>query len=301
MLLSRVRFPFAAILLAAAATFCAPAESPEGSTTPLSFAVQYDGSVRTGPLDGRVILLIASADDPEPRFQLRSEPARSAQGFGIDVEAWEPGTAAMIDGSTFGHPIEALADLPPGDYSVQAVLNVYETFDLATGHTVSLPPDRGEGQQWNRKPGNLYSTPKTVRVDPSQAGTIEIVLEQVIPEIEGPEDTKFVRHIRMRSDLLSEFWGQEMYIGAHVLVPEFEGPFDFVFVDADKDWYVRYLEMMLPKLEPGACFTAHNVTTRRGGWVREFLEALYATPGLETEIDESGNGLSVSYLEKGAD
>ncbi len=88
---------------------------------------------------------------------------------------------------------------------------------------------------------------------------------------------------------------------AHVLVPELEGPFDFVFVDADKDWYVRYLEMVLPKLEPGGCFTAHNVTTRRGGWVREFLEALEATPGLETEIDESGNGLSVSYLEKGGD
>jgi predicted O-methyltransferase YrrM len=88
---------------------------------------------------------------------------------------------------------------------------------------------------------------------------------------------------------------------AHVLVPELEGPFDFVFVDADKDWYVRYLEMVLPKLEPGGCFTAHNVTTRRGGWVREFLEALYATPGLETEIDESGNGLSVSFLEKGTD
>ena len=85
---------------------------------------------------------------------------------------------------------------------------------------------------------------------------------------------------------------------AHVLVSELEGPFDFVFVDADKDWYVRYLEMVLPKLEPGGCFTAHNVTTRRGGWVREFLEALYATPGLETEIDESGNGLSVSFLEE---
>jgi len=88
---------------------------------------------------------------------------------------------------------------------------------------------------------------------------------------------------------------------AHVLVPELEGPFDFIFVDADKDWYVRYLEMVLPNLEPGGCFTAHNVTTRRGGWVGEFLEALYATPGLETEINESGNGLSVSFLEKGAD
>ena len=110
--------------------------------------------------------------------------------------------------------------LPAGEYSVQAVLNVYETFNLATGHTVMLPPDRGEGQQWARKPGNLYSTPKTVRIDPSRAETIEIVLDQVIPEIEPPEDTKYIKHIRMRSDLLSEFWGRDMYLGAHVLVPE---------------------------------------------------------------------------------
>ena len=88
---------------------------------------------------------------------------------------------------------------------------------------------------------------------------------------------------------------------AHVLVSELEGPFDFVFVDADKDWYVRYFEMVLPKLEAGGCFTAHNVTMRRVGWVREFLEVLHATPGLETEINDSGNGLSVSYFRKGAE
>jgi len=53
---------------------------------------------------------------------------------------------------------------------------------------------------------------------------------------------------------------------AHELVPQLEGPFDFVFSDADKDWYTRYFEWMLPKLEVGGCFAAHNVqqSTRRG-------------------------------------
>ncbi|MCK5489315.1 MAG: hypothetical protein KAI98_04980, partial [Gemmatimonadetes bacterium] len=220
MLLFRSRTPVFAILLAAAAVACAPAGGADDGTIPLSFAVHYDSDARTGPVDGRVILLIASNDETEPRFQLRSEPARSAQGFGIDVEGWEPGEAAVIDGSTFGHPIERLADLPAGEYTVQAVLNVYETFNLSTGHVVKLPPDRGEGQQWNRKPGNLYSTPMTVRVDPSRAGTIEIMLDQVVPEIESPRGTKYIRHVRMRSDLLSDFWGRDMYLGAHVLVPE---------------------------------------------------------------------------------
>ena len=83
---------------------------------------------------------------------------------------------------------------------------------------------------------------------------------------------------------------------AHELVPALEGPFDFVFLDADKDWYTRYFRAVLPKVEVGGCITAHNVAGRRRGWVGEFLDALESTPGLETEIVGSGRaGLSVSY------
>ena len=83
---------------------------------------------------------------------------------------------------------------------------------------------------------------------------------------------------------------------AHELVPALEGPFDFVFVDADKDWYTRYFRAVLPRLEVGGCFTAHNVAGRRMGWVAEFLNALESTPNLETRIEGSrGAGLSVSY------
>ncbi len=66
----------------------------------------------------------------------------------------------MLRRSAFRFP--AVADLPAGTYRLQAVLNRYETFELSTGHTVKLPPDKGEGQQWNRKPGNLYSEPTLV-------------------------------------------------------------------------------------------------------------------------------------------
>lgn len=83
---------------------------------------------------------------------------------------------------------------------------------------------------------------------------------------------------------------------AHELVPRLDGPFDFVFVDADKGWYTRYFQAVYPKLVVGGCFTAHNVAGRRTGWVAEFLDALDDTPGLETEVVGSSRaGLSVSY------
>jgi predicted O-methyltransferase YrrM len=81
---------------------------------------------------------------------------------------------------------------------------------------------------------------------------------------------------------------------AHTLVPRLEGPFDFVFSDADKEWYANYLEAVWPKLVPGGMFTAHNVTMRAAG-IQEFLSALERLPDAETTIDRgSSAGLSIT-------
>ncbi len=82
---------------------------------------------------------------------------------------------------------------------------------------------------------------------------------------------------------------------AHEIVPKLDGPFDFVFSDADKDWYVRYLQAVLPKLAPGGCFVAHNITEHGGGYNQEFLKYLRSLPELETTLDTRGAGMSVSY------
>jgi hypothetical protein len=103
---------------------------------------------------------------------------------------------------------------------VQALLHRYETFKRSDGHVVKLPMDRGEGQQWNKAPGNLYSTPREIRLDPARANTISIELDQVIPPIPDPPTTKYVKHEKIRSERLSKFWGRDMYLGAHVLLPE---------------------------------------------------------------------------------
>lgn len=189
----------------------------------LRFAVSFPGSLSDEPLDGRVLVLISTEgdpdkDEPEPRFQVRSG-VDAIQLFGIDVEDLEPGEPAVIGAGVFGYPHDSLADLPTGDYWVQAVLHRYKTFHRADGHVVRLPMDRGEGQQWERAPGNLYSEPARLTLDPRSERRVEIVLDQEIPTIEPPEDTEWVKHVKIRSELLSEFWGRDMYLGAHVLLP----------------------------------------------------------------------------------
>jgi predicted O-methyltransferase YrrM len=88
---------------------------------------------------------------------------------------------------------------------------------------------------------------------------------------------------------------------AHELVPTLEGPFDFVFSDADKDWYTRYFEAVAPKLTVGGCFAAHNATMRQPG-IREFLEYIEGLPDFETRIDRSSRaGVSISCKTAGAD
>ena len=186
--------------------------------------VRFTEDVCAEALDGRVLLLVATEDEREPRFQV-SGRVGSAQVFGVDVDGLEPGAAAVFDAQVFGYPVERLDGLAEGEYFVQAVLHRYETFRVAHGHTLKLPMDRGEGQHWNRAPGNLYSTPRKLRIGGPKLGhehgdDVELLLDQVIPPVETPEDTKYVRHVRLQSDLLSEFWGRPMELGAHVLLPE---------------------------------------------------------------------------------
>ncbi len=183
------------------------------------FEVSFEVDSLNQALDGRLLLLLSNNKQAEPRFQIGDGPTTQLV-FGIDVEGWKKGEKQAFDGSVFGYPLESLKDLPAGKYYVQALLHRYETFNLSTGHTVKLPMDNGEGQQWNTSPGNLYSTPVEIQFDPQKSVAISLKMDQAIPPIVPPEDSKYIRHIRMKSELLSEFWGRPMYLGAHILLPE---------------------------------------------------------------------------------
>lgn len=194
---------------------CTPQAAQEPAAA--SFSVSVAASLTDSSSTGRLLLILASDTAEEPRFQVR--PGIDAvQIFGMNVADVDPGEGIILDENVFGYPYDSLRDLPEGEYYVQAVLHQYETFNLSNGKSVSLPVDQGEGQRWAVSPGNFYSEPRMLRVGGSSEA-ISIVMDQVVAPIVPPEDTDFIKHIKIRSELLSEFWGRDMYLGAHVLLP----------------------------------------------------------------------------------
>jgi hypothetical protein len=184
------------------------------------FEISFPKEAGAAPLDGRLMLVISTNEKPEPRFQVTFN-AQTQQAFGVDVDALAPGVAAVVDSTTLGYPRDSLNDIPAGDYYVQGVLNIYETFHLANGHTVKLPPDKGEGQHWQRKPGNLYSKTRKVYLDAGSDQVIRLSLTEKIPDVPAADsDTKWVKHVKIRSELLSRFWGRPIELGAVLLLPD---------------------------------------------------------------------------------
>jgi hypothetical protein len=181
--------------------------------------VSFSKEAKEGAVDGRLLLMLSTNDEKEPRFQI-SSGLNAQLIFGMDVEDFKPGDEIVFDDLVFGFPYASLAEVPPGEYNVQALLHTYETFNLSTGHTVKLPMDNGEGQQWNRSPGNLYSTPFKITINENGVQNVSVTMDKVIPPIEEAEDTKWIKHLKIKSEKLSEFWGRDMYLGAHILLPK---------------------------------------------------------------------------------
>ncbi len=171
------------------------------------------------PTEGRLILMISNDFSAEPRFQI-TDDVKSQVAAGVNIYEKSGGTTV-----TFPHkdqvlyPINKWEDLPEGEYQLQAMINRYETFNLSTGHAVQLPPDMGEGQHWNTKPLNIYCQPVKVQLKKGQATEINLMLDQYIAPLPEPKNTQWVRHIKMKSEKLSKFWGRDVILGAHVLLP----------------------------------------------------------------------------------
>lgn len=205
--------------LALASALSAPLLAGPPPDSKLKFEVSFPASVHADDITGRVFVMISRDQQPEPR--LRAGFWGDAPPlFGSDVDRLRPGESAVIDGATLGYPTESLHDIPAGDYYVQALINVYTEFHRSDGHTIWAHMDQWEGQQFNRSPGNLYSDVQRVHLDPAAGYDVKLSLTKVIPPVQVPADTEWVKHIKIQSKLLTTFWGHPVYLGAVVLLPK---------------------------------------------------------------------------------
>lgn len=197
--------------------------------TPAAAGAIADLGLET-PVNGRVYVIISRTDQREPRQQtgLTGVPL-----WGMDVSGLAAGDSVLIDSTdeaVFGYPFDTFAEIPNGSYFVQAFLNVYTTFERSDGHVVQIHLNSGAGQSPFRAPGNAHSAVEEVRFSARSPREVALEISQVNPPGEpmrpgevlqqgNPRDTERVKFVKIRSDVLSEFWGHDMYIGANVLLP----------------------------------------------------------------------------------
>lgn len=206
---------WAALWLAASAA--APAAAP-GQEAPRQkahhFEVTYGPGLGPDSITGRLVLFVARSPEPEPRLRLSPDgPAV----FGVSLEGLRPGETAVVDGGARGYP-QALSRLEPGTYHVQAVVNLYERVRRADGHTLWLPFSDGRRAFFPVRAGNPYSDVRRVEIK-GGADTTRLRLSSLVPERSPPEDTRWVKHVELKSDTLSRFWGRPVQIHAKVLLP----------------------------------------------------------------------------------
>lgn len=180
-------------------------------------AVSFSRTAHAQPITGRVYVAISRINDKPP---IEQTDITGVPLFGKDVTALQPGQTVVIDANDFGAPLASLRQLPAGDYWMQPFVNRYTRFKRADGHTLWLHMDQWEGQDWKHSPGNLYGKPVRLHFDPTSGTPIALVADHVIAPIVFPADTTYVKRFRIKSERLSRWWGQPIYLGATVLLPK---------------------------------------------------------------------------------
>jgi hypothetical protein len=158
---------------------------------------------------------LSRTNTPEPVLQ---SAANATETLAVAADHLMPGASAFIDNATLGAPDESLKDIPRGDYFVEAYARPYVEYRRADGHVI-WGLDQWNGQDGARSPGTLVSPVQRVRLGPASETTI-FALTRIIPPAPPPHDTAWIRNVRIRSEVLSRFWGRPIYLGATVLLPK---------------------------------------------------------------------------------
>ena len=200
-----------AMLLGATSTLTAQAIS--------RFEVSFSAAAHPTPITGRAYVAISRLATPD-RGPIAQAGENGVPLYAVDIDELAAGKSARIDTSAFGHPVQRLSDIPPGEYWVQPFINVYTRFARADGKTIWAHMDQWEGQNWRRSPGNLYGDAIKVSFDPRSARWAKLVVDKVIPPIVVPAETESVKRLKIQSTILSNWWGHPIYLGAVVQLPK---------------------------------------------------------------------------------
>jgi hypothetical protein len=198
-----------AIVTCALAVACFYAGQP--TSTPLRFEVTVAGDLFDTPQDGRLLIVLSRSAKPEPRFRIGTNPG-AAVVLGVDVKGMTARGTYLVDGKAMIFPVESLAKIPSGDYFAQAVFDVSRDLKLVNA------------------PGNFYGDAVKVSIKPELGGTVKIELARKVGPEELPTDTKEIKYIKLKSQLLSKFHDRSMYLRAAVVLPR----------DFEKDGDKRY-------------------------------------------------------------
>ncbi|HEY3934005.1 MAG TPA: alpha/beta hydrolase-fold protein [Gemmatimonadales bacterium] len=215
MVTTPVRRAFILGLLVVAAV--GPAAAQQRSTAGPRFEISFTAAAHAEPITGRAYVAISRDSGRAP---IAETSETGVPLFGVNIEGLAPGKPAIIDAKTFGHPLASLRELPAGDYWVEPFINIYTRFARADGHVVWLHMDQWEGQDWKRSPGNIDGTPVKIHWNPASSMPIRLVASRVIPPITPPIDNASVKHLKFKSEILSTWWGQPIYLGATILLPK---------------------------------------------------------------------------------
>lgn len=213
-----------------------------GLDVTIAFPGEDSGTIPADGLDGRVYVLVAPVgEDP---LDSAGDVTGDTMVFGENLDGATAGSEVTLSGGgadesdtgVYGWPYESLDDLPAGTYTVRPFFNIYETVTRSDGSTVKLHFPCGDGGWFWDTPGNLLGQATDVVVTGGDQ-TIDLVLDDTVPmpdtsaEIGGCQqgnyaDTDTVKHVKIRSEALSDFWGRDMYIGANITLPAGYDPDD---------------------------------------------------------------------------
>jgi enterochelin esterase-like enzyme len=161
------------------------------------------------------VLFVSRTAQPEPRLALSP---RGPAVFGVDLDQLRPDRPAVVDDKALGYPMQ-LSSLPPGDYYVQAVINLYTQVHRSDGKSIWVHLNDGHVEFFNNAVGNLYSEVQRVHIGGGDT-TVKLTVTRVIPPKPRAEDTEWIKHVTVQSRKLTRFWGQPIYIHATVLLPK---------------------------------------------------------------------------------